>query len=380
MNTFCSYYNLNQCKSCSLISLSYQDQINHKEKKLTEALHNQPGIEILPTVRSELTQFRHKAKLTVTGTIDKPIIGLVGEENLDEGREILDCPLHTSGINQLAHELVPFIKNANLTPYSIAERRGELKGIIIFSSNENEFYLRFILRSKESLDRIKKNLPQLQNTFPKLKVVTANIQSIPHAILEGTEEIFLTDAEYLKHQMGRVHFRIGPKGFVQTNQGIAFKLYSQAASWSDELKVNKFVELFSGQGAFSFFIQAHVKEAIGIEIDPEAVKAAQLSVQDARFEHLRFIAQDAAKLKDEIKNLSPEILLVNPPRRGLADALPLVLNSEAKYLIYSSCSIESFTKDLKQLDQRFELKKIQLFDMFPHTEHFETLALFYLRR
>jgi 23S rRNA (uracil747-C5)-methyltransferase len=363
-----------------LISLSYPDQINYKEKKLTEALHNHPGIEFLPTVTSDETRFRHKAKFTVTGSVEKPIIGLVGEETLDEGREILDCPLHTLGINELAHQLVPLIKSANLTPYSIAQRRGELKGIIIFSSNENEFYLRFILRSKESLDRIKKKLPQLQSSFPKLKVVTANIQSIPHAVLEGSEEIYLTEVEYIKHQLDRFHFRIGPKGFVQTNQEIALKLYSQAANWAHQLKVNNFIELFSGQGAFSFFIQAHVKEAIGIEIDPEAVKAAQLSVQDAGLQHLRFIAQDASKLKDDIKKLSPELLLINPPRRGLAEALTIVLNSETKYLIYSSCSLESFAKDLKQLNQRFELKKIQLFDMFPHTQHFETLALFYLRR
>lgn len=379
MNTFCSYYNLNQCKSCSLITHSYANQIKHKEHKLTEALRNHTEIEMLPSATSLPTQFRNKAKFTVTGTLEQPIIGLLGEDKLDQGREILNCPLHTPGINKLAQKLIPFIKNSKLTPYSIAERKGELKGLIIFSSGDNEFYLRFILRSKESLDRIKKNLPQLQNDFPKLKVITANIQPIPHAILEGPEEIFLTSEEYLNHQMGEIKFKIGPKGFVQTNQGIATQLYSQAANWASELEIDTFVELFSGQGAFSFFIQSNVKQAMGIEIDTEAVKVANLSAQDAGLDHLKFIAQDAAKLQNELNKLSPDLLLVNPPRRGLGDALNLVMDSNAKYLIYSSCSIESFEKDLKQLDQRYELKKIQLFDMFPHTEHFETLALFYRR-
>lgn len=379
MNTFCSYYNLNQCKSCSLITLSYADQIKRKELKLTEALRDQKGIEILPAATSMPNQFRNKAKFTVTGTLDEPIIGLLGEDNLDQGREILYCPLHTIGINELAQKLLPFIQLTKLTPYSIAERRGELKGLILFSSQENEFYLRFILRSKESLDRIKKNLPQLKKDFPKLKVVTANIQPIPHAILEGPEEIFLSHEEYLNHQMGTIEFKIGPKGFVQTNQDIAMKLYSQAAAWASDLDINTFVELFSGQGAFSFFIQSMVKNAIGIEIDPEAVKAANSSAKEAGLDHLKFIAQDASKLQNELKKLSPDLLLVNPPRRGLGEALPLIMNSEAKFLIYSSCSLESFAKDLKQLNQSYELKKIQLFDMFPHTEHFETLALFYRR-
>ena len=376
MNTFCSYYNQGICSSCSLIEQTYPQQLQSKLDKLTNLLSFAEPYELLSPVGSTTTGFRNKAKFSITGSLSHPIIGLTGEKELDQGREIQNCPLHHPAINQLVHALPAFIQAAGLVPYQIKLKQGELKGAIIYYSTQSEqMYLRLILRSKESLDRIRKHASHLLNQFPSLKCLSANIQPIAHAVLEGEEEIFFTANDFIEHQIGEAKMTLHPQGFVQTNQEMAEKLYSTAASWVKEIAPASFMELFSGQGAFSFFIQRYVKKAIGVEINPEAVRRANQTALEMNWKHLSFVAQDAASVSELVLSFRPECLLVNPPRRGLAQASELLKQVSAKYFIYSSCNAETLAQDIKLLEKHFQVEKAQLFDMFPHTEHFETLVL-----
>lgn len=344
--------------------MDYADQLARKEKILIESLKNVGVPDLLPTERSALTNFRNKAKLVVTGTKDSPVIGLID-------RELMNCQLHIPVINELLHELPAFIKAASLEPYQISTKKGELKGIIVFySQTTKETYLRFILRSKESIDRIKKHSAMLKHVH----CLSVNIQPIPHAILEGEEEIFISEMKSIHHKIGGVNVSLGPRAFVQTNQQMAEKLYATAAQWVKENHAEKFMELFCGQGAFSFFCAPFIKEGLGIEINPDAVKVANQSAGDAKLLHLKFKSADAAHIADEILKFDPDIMLVNPPRRGLANAVQLLLKQKPETIVYSSCNHETLASDLEVLKSSYKIKRIKIFDMFAHTSHFETLV------
>ncbi len=364
MADFCAYFKENICRSCTLLETDYDKQILLKEDVLKKAL---PEIGRLETsITSPVSGFRNKAKLVVSGSSESPVLGLID-------REILDCPVHDPVINSILHDLIPFIRLAKLEPYNISARKGELKGIILFHGDEA--YLRFVLRSKEGLDRIRKNLPSLLQLHPEITSVSVNIQPVHQAILEGDEEISLGPQTHIQQSYGDLKLSVRPQGFVQTNQYVAYRLYSIAASWVKEKKIERFVELFSGQGAFSFHCASFVKEATGIEINPEAVKMAEETAKARGLNHLHFTALDAAASESILRKKNPGLILVNPPRRGLGESLQLILEANPEWVIYSSCSVESLSKDLKELNQKFKIEKVQLFDMFPHTAHFETLVL-----
>lgn len=375
MNSFCSYFNLGLCKSCDFITMPYPDQLRAKEDLLQKSLIKLRHPPLLSTVASTPTAFRNKAKLVVTGTLENPIIGLWGEKDLDQGRELLNCPLHVPELNELLPAIKEFIIEAKLTPYQIAAKSGELKGVILFHSQESrETYLRFILRSKESIDRIRKKHHILLEKFAHLKCISVNLQPVPHAILEGEEEIFITDNQSILHQLGTTTFLLGPRAFVQTNQRVATQLYQTAASWVQASGLKKFMELYCGQGAFSFFAAPYIEEALGIEINEEAVKEANRTADKFNLSHLRFKSADAGKVSSEVSAFAPSILLVNPPRRGLAEAVEVLKSNRPEMIIYSSCNYETLSLDLSKLSDLYEIKKIQLFDMFPNTSHFETLV------
>jgi 23S rRNA (uracil747-C5)-methyltransferase len=376
MKTFCGYFDEGKCQSCSLIRMSYSEQLQRKEESLSTYLKDFSDWELAPSQSSLTEGFRNKVKMTVTGSLEKPIIGLGGDIDLDQGREILNCSLHHPFINELLHFMPEFITLCKLPPYQIKLKKGELKGIIVYySESSQEAYLRFILRSKESLDRIKKNLSALSEKYPQLTSISANIQPIPHAILEGEEEVFFTEKKFIQHKIKDLSLRLSPQGFVQTNQRIAEKLYETAAQWVKELKIKKFSELFSGQGAFSFFVSPFIDSGLGIEINSEAVAEANRSANSLNLSHLNFICADAKDVEAEVNSFKPDMVLVNPPRRGLGESAEIFCKTSYPYIIYSSCSVESLAQDLKKLSPLYKIVKAQIFDMFPHTNHFETLVL-----
>ena len=310
--------------------------------------------------------------MVVTGTSAEPIIGLMGEENLDQGRKILECPIHHPRLNEVIQALPEFISQFNLIPYQIESRKGELKGLILFYSPlSDQMYLRFILRSKECVSRIQKLLPSLQKIFPFLTCVTANIQPIPHATLEGHEEIFITEQKWIEHGLDNLVFHLAPQAFVQTNTEVATQLYQTAADWIAELRPEKMLELFCGQGAFSFFAAKSAKQILGIEINEDAVKTANETAKKLGLTHVSFQSMDAKNAP----SIGADLILVNPPRRGLGESISIILQSQPEHLIYSSCSVTTLTKDLQILSDSYTIKKTNIFDMFPHTEHFEILAL-----
>jgi 23S rRNA (uracil747-C5)-methyltransferase len=379
--SFCGYFDREECGSCTTIKTPYPLQLRQKQDRLKTVLQRFTSGSISEPVQSPTLGFRNKAKLSVTGTSANPILGLTGKENLDEGRPILSCLIHHEKLNSLIGALPHYISRFNLIPYDISNRTGELKSIILFySEKSDELYLRFVLRSKECVSRIRKLLPELQKEFPDLKVISANIQPIPHAILEGREEIYLTEKNFIDHCIGNsnhpLHLKLSPQAFVQTNTTVSTLLYETAAAWIAEINPDKVVDLFCGQGPFSFFAAQNVKQLVGLEINPDAVLIANQTARELRLDHLKFECMDVAKASETVEAIHPDLILVNPPRRGLGQkGLELLLLSKPENLIYSSCSIQSLESDLAELGMEYDIKRAQLFDMFPHTEHFETLVL-----
>ena len=145
--TFCPYFNQGQCRSCQWIEEDYPSQLRRKELKLLEALNFFPNVILEPSVSSPNQGFRNRIKMSVTGTIDNPIIGLLGTDTLDQGREILSCPIHHPKLNDILKSIPNLIQQYRLAPYNISNRKGELKGLIVFySSHTHQAYLRFVLR------------------------------------------------------------------------------------------------------------------------------------------------------------------------------------------------------------------------------------------
>ena len=368
----CALYDADRCRSCQWLEKPYSQQLSDKQARLEALLAQQPVAQWLPPVTSAQQAFRNKAKMVVSGSVERPVLGMVQRDG--SAVDLSACPLYPESFAPVFAALKPFIARAGLTPYNVARRRGELKFLLLTESTQGSMMLRFVLRSREKLDQLRAALPWLQQQLPQLKVISANIQPVHMAILEGDEEIALTPSQSLAESFNQVPLWIRPQSFFQTNPQVAAALYATARDWVRELAIGSMWDLFCGVGGFGLHGATPQMQLTGIEISAEAIACAQRSAEMLGLEKVSFAALDSTAFATG-RDAVPDLVLVNPPRRGIGKALCDYLSRMAPgYILYSSCNPESMAQDIARLAD-YRVTRVQLFDMFPHTAHFEVLSL-----
>lgn len=368
----CALYDAGRCRSCQWLELPLTQQLADKMANLRELLASHPAATWLAPVSGPETAFRNKAKMVVSGSVERPLLGMLHRDGTPE--DLTDCPLYPPSFEPVFAALKPFIARAGLTPYNVARKRGELKYLLLTESQHGGMMLRFVLRSAAKLEQLHAALPWLQQQLPQLKVITANIQPVHMAIMEGEQEIFLSDQQALAENFNGVPLWIRPQSFFQTNPTVASQLYATARDWVRALPVNHMWDLFCGVGGFGLHCATPQMRLTGIEIAPEAIACAKQSAAQLGLTNLHFQALDSTQFATHEDDI-PQLVLVNPPRRGIGAELCDYLSRMAPpYIIYSSCNARTMAADIDRL-QGYRLERVQLFDMFPHTAHYEVLTL-----
>ncbi len=388
----CDYFNSSRCRSCELLETPAR-------------LYPLPG-QLLHVAQSVLPWelapqpfgLRAKAKFSVTREKNRIVIGIL-DRNL-AGVELLRCPQHRPLINSVALALNDLLANGRLSIYSISERRGSLKGIILQTNQaEDHIRVRFVVKDDSELSEIQKLAEQLIAFLPQLSTAgtiinsqdsyaenrpilsaSVNIQPVPHQILVGEEEILITGPELLWENYGETKVAFPAQAFMQVTPEVATKLYSCAASYLAKVEPKTLVDLFCGAGGFALSLAKKANKVYGFEISAKAVEAARLSAQLNNISNAEFCTADLLAALPRLAEISPAVVICNPPRRGLGSLLiKALLEIKPQHLLYSSCNPESFLKDYTELESSYRLLEVTPFEMFPLTNHFELLGVLVLK-
>ena len=366
----CHHYDAFRCRSCTLLEVPRARQLSDKEAH-ARSLVDAPVW--LPTVAGVESGFRNKAKMAVGGTVEAPTLGILDRDLA--GVDLRDCGLHSPGLTAALDRIAAWTSSAGLTPYDVATRSGELKHVLLTESPDGELMLRLVMRSTALEARVRSRLPTLLEAVPGLRVVTLNVQPEHKAVLEGDREIVLTASSALPMRLATgTTLQLGPRAFFQTNTYVAEALYEQARSWVDALPAVRTVwDLYCGVGGFALHLAGPGREVVGIEVSAEAIDAATTTAT-----HLgvaaSFVAGDATAYALG-SAAAPDLVVVNPPRRGIgADLAGWLEASGVQHVVYSSCNAESLARDLAQMPSLRPVEA-RVLDMFPHTTHYEVLVL-----
>jgi 23S rRNA (uracil747-C5)-methyltransferase len=368
----CSSFDAGRCRSCTLLPVPYDEQLAAKQQRVRELLAGHPGLQWLPPVASAPQGFRSKAKMVVTGTPARPALGILDERG--RGVDLRDCPLHTPGIQAALPVLAAFVTRAGLVPYDVPRRRGELKHVLVTESAAGELMVRFVLRSAPPIAAVRRHLGWLQQQLPGLAVASVNLQPEHKAVLEGEQEVLLTERRALTMRTGAADLRVRPRSFVQTNTPVAGALYAQVAQWVAEVDPASVWDLYCGVGGFALHVAAPGRAVTGVEASAEAVASARSSARAAGLTDVAFTAQDATAFALAAP-APPALVVVNPPRRGIgAELAGWLQDSGVRSVVYSSCNPTTLAKDLAAMPGLRPVRA-RLLDMFPHTDHVEVVTL-----
>ena len=371
----CDYYDADLCRSCTLMGQPYALQLRDLERHVRDTLDGLVAESAWQqTAFGPESHFRNKAKLVVGGTRDEPTFGILDGDQ--QGVDLRRCGLYEPGLHDALQTLTEQVARIGLVPYDVPRRTGELKHLVVTHAPTGALMVRFVLRSPGQLGRIRRALPDLQAALPQITVVSVNLQPAHKAVLEGEEEIVLTEHETLTVPLAGVSLNLRPDSFFQTNTAVAEQLYEQAADWVAASGARTLWDLFCGVGGFGLSIGARVPlQVTGVEVAPGAVAAARQSAAELMARNplssFDFRVGDAATtLRDEPL---PDVVLVNPPRRGIGPLAETLEASGVPQVVYSSCNVESLARDLTRMPT-YAVADARVFDMFPQTRHHEVLV------
>ncbi|MET3803083.1 23S rRNA (uracil747-C5)-methyltransferase [Nakamurella sp. UYEF19] len=351
--------------------MPYHRQLADKQALAARALHAVgPDIRWAEPFASAESGYRNKAKWVVGGDEKNPSIGILDENR--EGIDLRRCGICEPALIDAFPALVDFIARTGLVPYDVNRRRGDIKYLIVTASPQGELLVRFVLRSLDRLEEIRRRLPDLQSALPQLAVASVNLHPEHKAVLEGDQEIVLTEQSTLLMRLGDVGLHVGPQSFFQTNTAVAAGLYRQAAAWAAQIAPTSVLDLYCGVGGFALHCAPASANTIhGVEVSADAVSSARRSAADLPDpDRFTFDADDAAT-----QRLDADLVIVNPPRRGLgATVADRIEAGAARHVVYSSCNPATLATDLARMPSLNPVEA-KLFDMFPQTTHVEVAVL-----
>ena len=393
----CPLHETGTCRSCPHLSLPLPDQLVAKQSRVATLLAKHVPADLWETpAASAPERFRNKAKMAVAGTTARPILGIL--DAAGHGVDLRTCPLHVPAIEAALPVLADLVTDLGLHPYDVPARRGELKHVLVTASPDDDLMVRFVLRSRRHVGHLRAALPDLRRSLPQLAVAGVNIQGVHQAVIEGPEEIVLTEEDRLLMRLSlpassggasavrcaddvELPLYLPTRSFFQTNTAVAEALYATARDWAEEAEPARVWDLFCGVGGFALALAAPGRRVLGVEVSASAIDGARAAADLMGLDPalVRFEAGDARVLDPASGDRAagaqrPDLLVVNPPRRGIGEQLATRIEaSGVERVLYSSCNPRTLATDLAHLPS-LRVVRSRLFDMFPHTDHAEVLV------
>lgn len=371
----CPYFEDHQCRSCSLLTMTYQKSLENKMLSISDFF---PDSSIHPIVATSAPfAGRAKSKWAVGGCLPNVKLGFP-DHNGNVLHDLRHCPQHHKRLNSLADLITEGMIKHKIPPYDIITKKGELKFItLMLGYDSHEILIRYTLRSRECLERLKKMNEDIQRIHGDCIIASATLQPIHMAKRHGDTEIFLTERRHIQETINGLTLLYGPHSFIQGSPDIKASLYQKASDIFLELKGRNVLDLYCGTGAFAMHLAKNANRVCGIEITDESISLAHRAAEINQLSNVEFRTLDADNLSRFVHEIQDfDTVVVNPPRRGLSENLiNLIIDSSCTQLLYSSCNPQSLKRDIDLLASDFCLTELTPFDMFPFTPHLECLAL-----
>lgn len=331
----CKYYY--KCGGCNLMHQIYNYQLEFKKNKVINNLKHIANININNIDIEYDNEFNYRNHITLS--IKNNVIGFL-KNNSKDIVDIDKCLISNNAINDRLNEIRLF-----LNKYS----NNNINRISIKSYNE-------------TLINIESNNFNLINEF--IKYVKCNSLYLNDNLVYGKEKV---DIDFGKYQ-----FKISNKSFFQKNTTMALKLYDYIKDNVD-LK-SKVLDLYCGIGSIGVYSSDRASSILGIEIIDDAINDAN---NNALLNNIKNISFVSGKVEENINNLRDiDIIIVDPPRIGInKNAIHDIIRINPKKIIYVSCNSTTLARDLNIFNERYKIKSIKLFDLFPNTHHVESVCI-----
>ena len=368
------------CGGCDFQHIDYEEETRLKAERVRQCLNRIGGenLEAVPILAAESTAcYRNKAQYPVAAKNGRAYAGFfkAGTHQVIENHRCGILPPEMDAVKDI---VIDYVNRYHVSVYDetahagllrhIYVRRGVVSGQVLVCLAVNG---RAIPKPGALIDALK--------AVPGFATLVLTVNTKKGNVVLGDEYITLYGPGYIEDTLCGLSFRLSPRSFYQVNHAQAQRLYDTAIAQAQITKEDLVLDLYCGVGTITLCMAKAAGKVIGVEVVEQAVADARDNAERNGIENAEFFCGDAgqAALELEEKGIRPDVVVVDPPRKGLnADAIEAMAKMRPRRIVYVSCDPATLARDVALLKQRgYRVQNVIAADLFPRCSHVETVVL-----
>lgn len=374
---FCGHYG--ECGGCDFQDTEYAAQLQYKSTYCRN-LFASFGCDPDPIIPSPAQRFfRNKMEFAVTGTCDTPVIGERMKERFDRVVDLRECPVSGERYPELLASVRSWIRETRTAPYDLRKATGELRYVSIKEAKASRGIMLTMVVALDGAafaaveERYRALAWRLMEKFPVRSVFACLNPGRSDNAINGAM-VHLAGDDHIIETVNGVRYVIRPGTFFQTNPGCCERLYAAVLGCCEGME-ERVYDVYCGSGGITLQLARAGRRATGIDLSRRNIADAAENAA-ANGLDCDFVCSDADRFIAGIGEGAPWSMVVDPPRGGLTPAfIKVILAHGPGRLVYVSCNPLKLREDLKKMAFAYTLDRLIPVDMFPHTRHFEVVAL-----
>ncbi|UBV35611.1 23S rRNA (uracil(1939)-C(5))-methyltransferase RlmD [Staphylococcus xylosus] len=377
----CVYYY--KCGGCQLQHMTYQAQLNMKKEQVVNLFQRKAGFKdvvIHDTIGMDNPwYYRNKSQIPVGKNNEHEIITGFYRQRSHDIIDMDECLIQDSLHQDVINKVKVWFNELNVSVYNEHQKQGLMRHVVIRTGHHSRELMVIFVTNGKKFKQSDVITERLVADFPEIVSVKQNINTTHSNVIMGDNSYTLYGKDEIEDTLSDVTFKINDQSFYQINSLQTEKLYQRAIEYAELQGEEIVLDTYCGIGTIGLYMAPKAKHVYGVEVVPEAIKDAQLNATINQFENTTFVCGKAEDviLKWESEGIKPDVVMVDPPRKGCDETfLETLLELNPKKIVYISCNPSTQQRDAQLLAQHYKLTQITPVDMFPHTTHVETVAQF----
>lgn len=371
----CPYYK--KCGGCHLQNMTYEEQLKYKQIKCIKLLGKFCRVKEVIGME-EPTHYRCKVQAAFSK--DKTgIISGVYQSSTHKIVPIDSCLIEDSKADEIIVTIRKLLKSFKLKPFDENAMTGFLRHVLIRKGYYTGQIMVVLVTGSSVFPSKRSFINALLQRHPEITTIVQNINNKFTSLVLGEQNITLYGDGYIEDTIFDKVFRISPRSFYQVNPVMTTVLYGKALEYMELTGDETVIDAYCGTGTIGMLASEGAKRVIGVELNADAVKDAKFNAKRNNIENIEFYTADASNFMVEMAKSGEkaDVVIMDPPRAGSDERfMSSVVTLSPKRVVYVSCNPETLARDLKYfIKNGYNVKKIQPVDMFPHTNHVESVVL-----
>lgn len=368
-----------RCGGCTLLNLSYEEQLANKQKRVTELLKPFGKVESIVGMKGSPWNYRNKVHWAFGTDRKGKIIAGTYEESTHRIVPINSCKLENETANRLLCTIRDLMPSFHLTAYNENTGRGFLRHVLIRTAHQTGQVMVVLVAATKVFPGKNNFIRVLREKHPEITTIVLNYNDKFTSMVLGEQNTVLWGKGYIEDELCKKRFRISPHSFYQINSVQTEVLYGTAISLAGLTGKERVIDAYCGVGTIGIIAADKAGAVIGVELNKAAVRDAIGNAKANGVKNISFVCGDAGEYMEELAAAGEraDVVLMDPPRTGSSEAFIRSLSvMRPKRIVYVSCEPETLARDLVGLKKiGYRPKKIVPVDMFPGTEATEVVCL-----